>query len=594
MACRGKNSSLVRLWTVLILLFHGAVAPAETGGFAERLESRFELFRGSGRLQAGGEALVEPRLVMALYERAGFRPLWIGGGTTASLMEWIGRSRREGLNPADYHHAALSRTDLDAVDRELLLTDALATLALHFSAGKADPARLFKVWNYRPHLADTLTVDTLLSAIRSGGIDALLTRLLPEGVYPALRAALARYREIEERGGWPTVPPGPSLRPGMRDPRVALLRRRLAIAGDWEGDAGTAAEVFDPALAEAVRRFQRRHLLEDDGIVGRRTLAALNVPVSRRIQQLRVNLERLRWLYHSLPEEFLGVDLAGFQLHLRKGGRSLWSSPIQVGKPYWQTPVFRDLVTYIDINPTWTVPRSILRRELAPRLLEDPLGFLARRDMELLLPDGRVVDPATVDWAAITPRNFPFILRQRPGPNNALGRIKFMFPNPYHVYLHDTPSKALFRRPRRAFSHGCIRVARPLELAEILLAPNGPQWNGARIQALIDSGRTRTVVLKRPMPILIVYLTAAPDSQNTGGVQFRPDLYRRDPRVLRALEQVPREKAPGLLSVDLPSGKSAAETQSIPGSGATLPADRPFPEPVGENDRRSGRLGRES
>ncbi len=546
MGHRGKNSSPVRLWAVLILLFHGAVAPADTGGFTERLESRFELFRSSGRLEAGGESVVEPRLVMALYERAGFRPLWTDGGTAAVLMEWIERSRREGLNPLDYHRAALSRADLDAVDRELLLSDALATLALHFSAGKADPARLFKAWNYRPQLGCTLTVDALLSAIRSGGIGDLLTRLLPEGIYPALRAVLARYREIEERGGWPTIPPGPSLRPGMRDPRVVLLRRRLAIAGDWEGDAGTEPEAFDPALVEAVRRFQRRHLLVDDGVVGRRTLAALNVPVSHRIQQLRVNLERLRWLYHSLPEEFLGVDLAGFQLHLRKGQRSLWSSPIQVGKPYWQTPVFRDLVTYIDINPTWTVPRSILRRELVPRLLEDPLGFLARHDMELLLPDGRRVDPATVDWTAVTPRNFPFILRQRPGPRNALGRIKFMFPNPYHVYLHDTPSKALFRRPRRAFSHGCIRVARPLELAEILLAPNGPQWNRARIQALIDSDRTRTVVLKRPMPILIVYLTAMPDVETPEFVQFRPDLYRRDPRVLRALDRTPREKGPAL------------------------------------------------
>ncbi len=546
MACREKNSSLVRPWAVLILLLRAAMALAEADGFAEGLESRFELFRGSGRLEAGGETLVEPRLVMALYERAGFRPLWTEGDAVAVLMRWIERSRREGLNPADYHRDALSRADPDAVDRELLLTDALATLALHFSAGKADPAKLFRAWNHRPRLADTLTLDTLLSAIRSGGIGDLLTRLLPEGIYPALRAALARYREIEEHGGWPTIPPGPSLWPGMRDPRVALLRRRLAITGDWEGDPGTEPEAFDPALVEAVRRFQRRHLLADDGVVGRRTLAALNVPVSHRIQQLRVNLERLRWLYHSLPEEFLGVDLAGFQLHLRKGGRSLWSSPIQVGKPYWQTPVFRDLVTYIDINPTWTVPRSILRRELLPRLLEDPPGFLARHDMELLLPDGRRVDPATVDWTAVTPRNFPFILRQRPGPRNALGRIKFMFPNPFHVYLHDTPSKALFRRPRRAFSHGCIRVAEPLELAEILLAPNGPQWTRARVQALIDSGRTRTVVLQRPMPILIVYLTAAKDLQDSGGVQFRPDLYRRDPRVLRALDRTPGEKAPAL------------------------------------------------
>ncbi|HEB77168.1 MAG TPA: hypothetical protein ENI90_01390 [Methylothermaceae bacterium] len=544
---RSRRLRLLLVWLGILQL--GAALAAEKS-FRERIEDRFELYRSSGQLRAAGDAIVEKRLVLKLYESNGLLPLWRDKANVAAVMSWIDRSYREGLDPADYHRDALTRPDLNEVDRELLLTDALVTLAIHLASGKVDPARLFRTWNYTPALADSLTAATLLAAIQHGAVATYLEGKLPEGIYRDLRAALARYREIRQNGGWPVIPAGTSLVLGARNPRVALLRRRLRASGDLTEQNPADPELFDLPLEQAVRRFQARHLLETDGVVGPRTLAALNVTVERRIAQIRVNLERLRWLYHSLPAEYVGVDLAGFELHVWKGRSLVLSSPIQVGRPFWQTPVFRDVITYIEINPTWTVPRRIARRELVPRLLKDPPGFLAKHNMELLTLDGRVVDPAAVDWTSIDAGNFPFVLRQRPGPNNALGWIKFMFPNPYHVYLHDTPSKALFRRPRRAFSHGCIRVAKPLELAEILLAPNGPAWTRERIQALIDSGRTRTIVLKRPMPILIIYLTAAPDLQAPQIVEFRPDLYHRDAKVLRALNSAPREKAPHLQIVN--------------------------------------------
>ena len=240
--------------------------------------------------------------------------------------------------------------------------------------------------------------------------------------------------------------------------------------------------------------------------------------------------------------------MPAFTLWRIEAGEPVWQAAVQVGRPRFPTPIFHDRITYLVFNPTWTVPRRIARWELVPKLLEDPPGFLRRYRMELLTPDGRVVDPATVDWTTVTPRRFPYILRQRPGPGNALGRVKFMFPNRYHVYLHDTPSQALFRKPRRAFSHGCVRVAHAMELAQALLHANGPDWDRQRIEAVLAAGDPRPVVLKRPMPIYLLYLTAAVDA--AGQVQFRPDLYHRDRTVLHALAAEPVEKAAALGLVD--------------------------------------------
>ncbi len=531
-------------------------AVAAAPSFAERIGARLELAAVSKQGEAAGEPLVEPMLVARLYEATGYQPIWTDPGHVEALMSWIERAQAEGLDPEDYHAHALEVLDArppenleEAVDRELLLTDAFASLAIHLRTGKVDPSRLFKRWNYRPDLSGAPAMSEVLARIRNGGVGGFLEQQVPKGsLYPRLRAALERFRAIERAGGWPAVPEGPSLHPGDRDPRVATLRERLRVTGDLTAAPAEDPERFDEALAQAVEDFQRRHVLDPDGVVGPATLAALNVPVERRIAQIRVNMERLRWVYHDVPEAFLGVDLAGFGLHLWKEHRPAWSSAVQVGKPYHQTPVFRDLITYVEINPTWTVPASITRRELAPRLLKDPLGYLQSQNMELLTPAGKPVDPDSVDWSAITARKFPFVLRQRPGPDNALGRIKFMFPNQYNVYLHDTPSKQLFSKTRRAFSHGCIRVQKPLELAELLLSPNGPEWTRARIQRLIDAGKTRRVTLKRPMPILIVYLTAVPDLLGQADrLQFRPDLYRRDAKVLQALDAAPHEKGTMLL-----------------------------------------------
>jgi murein L,D-transpeptidase YcbB/YkuD len=344
--------------------------------------------------------------------------------------------------------------------------------------------------------------------------------------------ALARYRLIEASGGWNLVAQGPTLRVGERDPRVAQMRRRLQAEGELAAGAASDPELFDSDLEQAVLRFQKRYHLDADGAVGRRTLAAMNVPVARRVGQIRVNLERARVL-RDIPPTAVVVDIAGFEVSLFRAGERLLQSRAVVGRPYRRTPVFHDTITYIEFNPTWTVPPTIFRKDVLPAIKQDP-GYLKKRNMQVLTMDGVEVDPAAVDWQLYPRQGFPYMIRQLPGPDNALGRLKFMFPNEHMVYLHDTPGKELFQRSERTFSSGCIRVEQSERLAQLLL--NDPQhWDAAAIQAAIATRQTRRVSLREPMPVYLVYWTVT--AQADGEVQFKLDPYDRDGFILDVLEQ---------------------------------------------------------
>jgi murein L,D-transpeptidase YcbB/YkuD len=308
------------------------------------------------------------------------------------------------------------------------------------------------------------------------------------------------------------------------------LRARLAVTEDLRDDSSVDPELFDPRLETAVKGFQQRHGLQADGVVGPATLAALNVPVAERIAQIRVNLERQRWIMHEAYDEFLVVDIAGFQVYWIKDNEIIWQEQVQVGKEYTQTPVFKDRIRYLDFNPTWTIPPGILKRSILPKLKKNP-NYLEQQGYLLLTQDGKAVDPATVNWQTL--KGFPYIVRQPPGPNNALGLVKFMFPNPHYVFLHDTNHRELFDQTRRSFSSGCVRVRNPFDLAERLLAGQA-DWDRARIEQVVASGKTTRVNLKRPLRILIAYNTAmaTPDQ-----VYFKPDIYQRDAPVLTALNE---------------------------------------------------------
>ncbi len=353
-----------------------------------------------------------------------------------------------------------------------------------------------------------------------------------------LQGELQRHRALADAGGWPKVPDGPTIRPDTEDPRVATLARRLAISGDLpDGDTAVSTSDYTETLQNAVRRFQVRHGLEADGLVGRATLRALNVSIEQRIDQIRVNRERVRRLSDSQSDELVLVNIAAFKAYVIRSGKIVWLTKVIVGEKDDETPEFRSTLKQIVFNPTWTVPRSIAGEEMLPKIKEDP-GFFDKGKYQLLDRDGNRIDPSGVEWSAYDIRNFPFTLVQQPGPANQLGQIKFMFPNEYSVCMHDTPAKALFARAARAFSHGCIRVDEPLGFAEVILGSEG--WTREQIDSQIESEETTTVDLTEPLPVFVVYWTAEVD--DVGVIHFYDDIYERDATLLRALNRRRRSK----------------------------------------------------
>ncbi len=526
------------LYPLLLILIVAVVAtPLQAASDAEvgnRIIDTLESWRGEGQA-----VLIAAPVVGAFYASRGYRPAWGDARDRDDMIVAIRDAAAAGLNPDEYHLREIERLrgggDSAAVQAELdiLLTDALFVLGYHYRFGKIDPESVNPHWNLPDRFGEEDPVALVSSALEAHAVAELLAELQPEhNFYQRLKTALASYRSLQLAGGWPEIPEGETLRLGAEDPRVILLRRRLMLTRDLAQGAADS-NVFDDDVDRAVRVFQYRMGLADDGVVGKDTLAALNVPVATRIEQIRINLERARWILHDLDPHAVVVNVAGFMAYVTEGEQVTWMTRVQVGKPYHMTPLFRDEVSYIEINPTWTVPYSIATKELLPKIRRDP-DYLSDRNMIVLDRNGRQVDPAGIDWNSLSGSRFPYTLRQQPGPDNALGRIKFMFPNEHAVYLHDTPSKSLFAHDYRVFSHGCIRVQDPYRLAQILLDDN-EKWSIESIEAAVDSRVTQRIVLERKIPIYLTYWTAAVDDDLE--VNFSRDPYQRDARVLAGLDQ---------------------------------------------------------
>ena len=529
-----------------LLIFSGVAAAAsaiaDPTAVANAIHERVELVRAGKPLTIGGDPLVSRLILPRFYETRCFQAAW-GPQALDQLQRAIEEAYDEGLNPDDYHRRALSEmipalrsgaagSEL-AAEADILATDAVIRLSYHLFFGKVDPEALDPDWNAARLIDGKDPVALMESAIAAGEVGSALAALPPQQpLYQQLKAALARYRAIAANGGWPRVLDGPTLKPGVRDERVPVLRLRLAVTGDLGSQAATDSPEFDHEVEAAVRRFQGRHNLGVDGAVGKSTLEALQVPAERRVDQIRVNLERARWMLYDTPPSFVLVDIAGFDITVFRDGGPVWQSRVQVGRPYRRTPIFRSAITYLVLNPTWTVPPVILGNDILPAVRKNP-AYLAAKNLRVIDHQGREVDPAGIDWNRYTGRSFPYLLRQDPSPANSLGQIKFMFPNEHDVYLHDTPSKELFARDERAFSSGCIRVERPFELAELLLA-DPEDWSREKIKAAVGSKETRTVKLKTPVPVLIYYWTA--QGMPDGGIQYLKDIYGRDDAVLKALD----------------------------------------------------------
>jgi murein L,D-transpeptidase YcbB/YkuD len=511
---------------------------------SELLREHIEQIHDSPETLVRGVPIASRRTLPSLYERRGFTLAWTENETSDALLRAIRDSAGDGLDPEDYMLSPLlaaraaaqaQGASLDArIDYDLLQTDALARLLYHLIFGKVDPRDFDARWNFTRTVHQQDAPGFLQELIDSGELfERIQAEKPPHRIYRDLVAALARQRELEARGGYPPVPPGPTLERGARDPRVAALRARLEAGGDLAGPAPGDPEEFDAALETAVVAFQQRHGLDPDGRVGRGTLEALNVPVAARIEQIRVNLERGRWLFHDLDPTFVIVNVAGFEVYYLRDGELIWTARAMVGQPYRKTPIFRSEITYLVLNPTWTVPSTIFSQDLLPAQRRDP-SHLASKGLRVFDRSGRVVPSDSIDWQSVNPESFPYVLRQDSGPGNALGRVKFMLPNSYAIYLHDTPSQNLFEKSERAFSSGCIRVERPLELAELLLEGK-PGWDRAAIDRAVAAGTLQSVTLPSPVPILVAYSTAWVDQAGT--LQLRRDLYRRDAPVARGLAE---------------------------------------------------------
>jgi len=477
------------------------------------------------------------------YADRGFAPAWDGKERLERLLAALEGLAQDGLNLDLYgldelrSHAAEGAQGADAVAcNDMLATRAYLNALLHLALGQLDPAQVDPIWrsgNAPPLDAQRLRVIMLAGDMLDDPAGAF-ERVRPDlRQYRDLRSAYARLEARAPVTDWPRIPAGPLLREGMSDPRVPLLRERLAAspatqAVPMPADSGHDS-AYDADLFEAVKAFQRSHHLQVDGIVGPETLAALNVPFADRLAQIRVNLERLRWLARETEDNFVLVDIAGAEISYVRAGTMVWSARTQVGRPSRPTPRLRSEITHLTFNPTWTVPPTILRNDKLPVIRED-IGYLERNRLRVLDYAGNRLDPEEIDWD--NPSGF--MLRQDPGPDNALGRVAIRFPNPFHVYLHDTPSQRFFAADRRAVSSGCVRVERPMELVDLLMA-DGSDAGPGHAGRLVAESRTRNFHLARPIPILLAYWTA--DADADGNVHFRPDIYRSDERVARALSE---------------------------------------------------------
>ena len=467
------------------------------------------------------------------YMSNDYYPIWldIKGPLPKAIVlrQTLQNAAAEGLDPQTYHVAKIdklwpSRLPVDMAQLELLLTDALLAYSVDVSYGRYDPQKVDPLWHITRPTLDAMAL--LRSIIANEDMRAALQALPPsQPGYKRLRVALARYQAMQQNGGWSPLAAGPLLEFGSYHREVTFLRQRLRMEGDLELRPLRDEQFFDRAVEHAVERFQVRYGLKMDGIVGPATRAVMNVPVTERLDKIRFNMERWRWLPRHLGQRYIMVNTAGFELAAFENQQPLFTMWVIIGRPDWQTPVLNGMLHTVVFNPYWTVPRSIAVEEVIPQQRRNP-DFMRKRGIRVYR-NGMEQNPRDIDWSKVDKDHMPYLLRQDPGPRNPLGRIKFLFSNQLDIYLHDTPRQTLFNHTTRAFSHGCVRVEDPLRLAAFVLSENAG-WDMDKIKAVLaaDDSLEMPVAIKQPLPIYLVYWTAwvAED----GGVFFRPDIYERD------------------------------------------------------------------
>jgi len=533
-----KKIQLAVIGPGLLLLLASCSSPPSLRAFSAPALKRETLHARLADLGSAvaGEPLRQASVIDSLYGARKDEPAWKLPGDAESVKKAILAIAQDGLEPADYHLARIDtllaarksqRTEEGDADLELLLTDAVAAMIDDVRYGRVAPKSLDPHWNVDPRKdAPPLVAAVARVADAPDPAAAIEAEKLDHFIYKGLKDELARLEAVRQKGGWPTIEGGP-IAPGRSDPRIPLLRARLAATGELANAAAADSSTYDDSLQSAIKLFQERHRLAVKPGVDAATLAALNVPVESRMDEVKVNLERSRWVLPGLTGDFLLVNLPAFKAYLIQGGQKTWESRLQVGKEGRKTPIFRANMKYAIFNPTWTVPSTILKEDIIGAD-EGASAAIAKKGLHVYDRDGNEVDAGSVDWGN---GGGGYTLRQDAGEKNALGRIKFMFPNPYDVYLHDTPHRELFAAEKRTFSSGCMRLENPMELAKIVLADKG--YDDAKIEEVVATGKTTQVNLSKPLPVLIVYWTVSVGA--TGEVRYNPDVYGLDAAVLGAL-----------------------------------------------------------
>jgi len=548
---------------IILILFFGVIqfvrADSLSDQVQEFLRNRIEAAGVPPQITVGDELIYASIMLPRFYERRTYEAAWSNNKGPVSLAEDLIRAiknaDREGLRSTDYHLHKIEtiineihqnqeqKKKLNPrrlVDFDLLLTDAFLIYGSHLLSGRINPQTIDSEWFANRREADLSEV--LQNALDMKQIIEVFNSLLPQqSGYKLLRRALAQYRSIAEKGSWYSIPDGPKLQKDDLNERVIALRQRLIVTGDLDQQTEyNEIIMYDDELDQAVRRFQKRHGLDVDGAMGPMTLAALNVTAADRINQIIVNLERWRWLPQDLGQRHILVNIANFELDVVEDEKYVIEMRVIVGRTYRRTPVFSDKMTYLVLNPYWHVPPTITKKDILPLVRKDP-EYLTKKNIKVFQSwgaDAQEIDPNTIDWSQVTAKNISYRFRQNPGPENALGRIKFMFPNQFDVYLHDTPARELFQKSKRDFSSGCIRIEKPIELAEYVLRGD-PKWTRQAILTAIEKRVEQTVRLPEPIPVHLLYWTAWVDNQ--GIVNFRNDIYERDKPLFEAL----REEPPG-------------------------------------------------
>jgi murein L,D-transpeptidase YcbB/YkuD len=484
------------------------------------------------------------KLVRDVYHNRHYRPLWLDGSRiesrTRELIETLCHAEREGLRAADYNLTGI-RTALERLRAQrspdsatvaaldIRITQGFLDYGADLLAGRLDPQAVDNGWYIRARRA---AIDSILrAALRKKDLGNMMAPLRPrQREYQGLVDALAEYRELQSKGGWGSIREVTRLKRGAKGPWVGALRYRLAATGELRNPGGKP--LYDDEVTRAVARFQERHGIPVDSVAGPATIAALNVPVETRIRQIELNLERYRWLPSDFGKRYILVNIPDYRLYAYDGGKERFTMRVIVGDEYGNaTPVFADSMTFIVFRPQWDVPRRILVDEVIPKVRED-IYYLAKHSYEVVDTVRNVVidDPASIDWEDLDTTQIFFRVRQKSGAGNALGNVKFMFPNQFSIYLHDTPADQLFEKSRRTLSHGCVRVEDPIRLADYVL-DGQKDWDEEKIrQAMAPTPKEQNVIpttvdLERPVPVYLVYLTAF---MRNGVLQFRNDPYGKD------------------------------------------------------------------